>query len=500
MTSTEARSQLVAALRLDLIGPSPGDELESEILPSPPSRWYLTGFLVPHEAAEEVRRDETADEQLELAAVNESGDDDAPAEQVSKRKAFFPSSIGISALVRSTTDRVTVTAEWGDYKANEIEDVQGKRRTEWNRAQRTAKISVPLGGIGSKPKSFDIPDSDGLRLVVSLRKVTPTVARAIAGGTEPCDCRAMSAFLVNQRSIDAESKERKDEKYVFQAGLRVVCEDGFVPRPDLRGTEGEDRDERIADLQHRDTFEYAVGHGISTHALVEGGLCREIRTEWIPEEDVERVQPAAIPGVELRMEPLAAANAGELADMLAPLLDQYALWTERQRKTSVGGGRRQQTLDFLVDRASNARRRISEGVTLLSDPQILEAFQIANRAMAAAARQRQIQAGQPPTEPAWRPFQLAFILMNLRGNADPTHFDREVVDLLFFPTGGGKTEAYLGLAAFTLALRRLRNPGVQSAGVSVLMRYTLRLLTLDQLARGATMICALELERKQAPE
>jgi hypothetical protein len=99
--------------------------------------------------------------------------------------------------------------------------------------------------------------------------------------------------------------------------------------------------------------------------------------------------------------------------------------------------------------------------------------------------------------PSWRLFQLAFLLMNLRGVVEPSNEDREVVDLLFFPTGGGKTEAYLGLAAFTLVLRRLRNPGITSAGVSVLMRYTLRLLTLDQLSRASTLICALEMERQQ---
>ena len=90
--------------------------------------------------------------------------------------------------------------------------------------------------------------------------------------------------------------------------------------------------------------------------------------------------------------------------------------------------------------------------------------------------------------------------MNLPGIADPTDADREVVDLLFFPTGGGKTEAYLGLAAFTLVLRRLKNPGIASAGLGVLMRYTLRLLTLDQLSRAATLICALELERQKDVE
>ena len=83
---------------------------------------------------------------------------------------------------------------------------------------------------------------------------------------------------------------------------------------------------------------------------------------------------------------------------------------------------------------------------------------------------------------------------------EPGSADRETVDLLFFPTGGGKTEAYLGLAAFTLVLRRLRHPGLGSSGVSVLMRYTLRLLTLDQLSRAATLICALELMRQDDTE
>ena len=97
------------------------------------------------------------------------------------------------------------------------------------------------------------------------------------------------------------------------------------------------------------------------------------------------------------------------------------------------------------------------------------------------------------------PFRLAFLLMNLPGIAEPEGNDREIVDLLFFPTGGGKTEAYLGLAAFSLLLRRLRNPGITGAGLCVLMRYTLRLLTLDQLSRAATLMCALELLREADP-
>ena len=123
-----------------------------------------------------------------------------------------------------------------------------------------------------------------------------------------------------------------------------------------------------------------------------------------------------------------------------------------------------------------------------------------NRVMDRSNRQRGATLnGKPPDQqkpPTWRLFQLAFILLNLDGLVDPAHPDRPIVDLLFFPTGGGKTEAYLGLAAFAIARRRLNNPGLAGAGLSVVMRYTLRLLTLDQLQRAAGLVCALELERK----
>ena len=157
----------------------------------------------------------------------------------------------------------------------------------------------------------------------------------------------------------------------------------------------------------------------------------------------------------------------------------------------------------LLHRAQLAAQRIQSGIDLLADPLCLDAFRLANKAMAIQGRRRlALQRKQPPEQivPAWRPFQLAFILMNLKGIAVAGSDDRETVDLLFFPTGGGKTEAYLGLAAFTLVLRRLRNPGLASAGLSVFMRYTLRLLTLDQLGRAAALICALELERRQDVE
>ena len=258
----------------------------------------------------------------------------------------------------------------------------------------------------------------------------------------------------------------------------------------------------MADLQFRDVFEYAVGHGTAARASVVDGVCREVETAWIPEAQVEKVIASKVPGVTLGMEALAAcATPAALQGELRPLLPAYLAWIEAQGATAVSPASRSEVAAELLQEARIACQRIAAGIDALARPEAFEAFRIANRAMAQAAWQRNgEQLRKDGRVPAWRPFQLAFVLMNLRAMLDPEHLERRVVDLLFFPTGGGKTEAYLGLAAFTLVLRRLQNPGVSSAGISVLMRYTLRLLTLDQLGRAATLICALELERQQTPD
>lgn len=482
MKAVDVRERLVDALRLDLVGPGDGLGDAAEVLPQAPSRWYLTGFLVPLEAERTQRTDESSTDEVDQAGEGGGVDDDVAPEPAAARQRYLPSSIGMSVLSPAEAGQLKVRVRWGDYHR------RSEMPEEWARTAREEVVNLNLAQATERAREVEVPSSRGMCVAYLARRVGNLAADAGV----PAGARTISVFLVNRRTPAPD--DVKDEAFAFQVELEVSGDAAFLPRPDLRSLASDDWDERVADLQYRDAGEYAVGHNVATTASVEEGACRRVRTCWIPEAEVERVAPSVIAGVELGMEALSQLQDGsEASAKLGPLVSEYRKWIEAQTAdVPAAPAKRRATGEELLQRARVAAGRIQRGIGLLNDPVCLDAFRMANKVMAVAARRR-----RPDEAPTWRPFQLAFLLMNLAGIAEPGDDERDVVDLLFFPTGGGKTEAYLGLAAFTLVLRRLRNPGIQSAGVSVLMRYTLRLLTLDQLGRAATMICALELERQQ---
>ena len=225
------------------------------------------------------------------------------------------------------------------------------------------------------------------------------------------------------------------------------------------------------------------------------------------------------------MEVLGNAADGELPALLEPLVVAYGDWVSRQRARLEQGADglavHREAGAELLDRAEEARKRVAEGIELLrSDKLARDAFRFANRAMALQrahslwSEHRRRGGSKPledfavPDERRWYPFQLAFVLLNLPSLTDPKHQDRAhpteaIADLLWYPTGGGKTEAYLGLSAYVMALRRLQGPlgGRRAdAGVAVLMRYTLRVLTLQQFQRASALVCACEVLRREDEE
>ena len=450
----------------------------------------------------------------------------ASAAVITSKRHVLPSSIGLSVLVPRPCVLLEVTVRWGDYHPEYARGVDApeseveafalevprsnatskkqRKISAWSRRPREQAVTLRLDGTFDRPREQAVPSSDGLRLVWLSR---PAPREALDEQLVPDGAQTVNVYLVNTRQPTTGAA--KDQSTAFQAELTVHCVEGFVPRPSLSGLKSSDDDDRVADLQYCSVYEFAVGHNVSAVARVDANnQCRVVRTAWVPKALVERVEPAAMTGITLGMEKLATlASPGDALAAMIGLADQYEAWITAQKAKleELHHEGRKETCETLIANAGVAARRIRLGIAALSDPKVFRAFTLANAALARQARRRDaLQMGVHPervAEPTWRPFQLAFFLLNLKGIVEPDHADRRTVDLLFFPTGGGKTEAYLGLAAFTLIYRRFRTGvgGVipKYAGVTVLMRYTLRLLTLDQLSRAAALVCALELIRQE---
>jgi hypothetical protein len=350
----------------------------------------------------------------------------------------------------------------------------------------------------------------------------------------------VTAFLVNAQE---EEGKRRDEAWLFQVQLGACATDessAVFRQPSRNGDLVVERSEAEAlAMAYRDHVEFAVGHGTGVHAIRstdDPTQAVRVETTAVPSYEVPRTDPPSpsdFPGiaqlgdVDLDMAQLAVLRQDALVERLRPLVGAYREWIGLEQARIADpverlGGFEQGAADAL-ERCTHAADRIEAGINLLAaEPVAVEAFRFANRAMwqqrvhslAAECRRKDpqlslaeaVDAVDKPANHSWRLFQLAFVLLNLPSLFDPNHEERRpgregLVDLLWFPSGGGKTEAYLGLSAFTMAIRRLQ--GVVggydgSDGVAVFMRYTLRLLTVQQFQRAAALMCACEQIRRDA--
>lgn len=512
MTPADVRGRLLAALEADLIGPFAAGAAEvsrpqahqtAEVLPMPPSRWYFTGFLAP-QGQRAPEKDDLDSHGGDFAAGSESQAEDAGTQEPEPARPIrFPASMGLSVYLPpapSGPDSITVELAYADYELIEIaEDTEDKKKPGWKRVPRgPIPFSITLDAT-LLAKGMAVPESDGLKVIGELRSTS------MEGLME--NARVLSLWIVNDREAPA---QHRDRAFVFQVRMALRYQAGFLPRPNRRGEDAPSEDDpRVLALLFRDRKEWAVGHNTSVQAPEPDpdGKVRTLITTQLPCYEVPDVEHRKIEGLIPGMADLAKLDGPALARALAALPTEYGRWVDGQRYRSLDRPTLEETRDQLAKKADEARARIVAGIALLeNDPVVLEAFQLANQAMHVAALQADSQRPDrryaEGRRPEWRPFQLAFILMSLPSLADARHRDRGVADLIYFPTGGGKTEAYLGLVAFTLLLRRLRGKSRpdEGRGVTVILRYTLRLLTLDQLGRASTLICALEELRRRDPK
>ncbi len=511
-TYLDLRTQLHQMVVNDLLGPAggPTEEIDEDSVRSR----YIVGLLAP--------RGQSAlpDEQDELALGGGTETQDGkPASAPAALPAMLPSSIGLTCTVSAEVQTIQVTVRWGQYSRGRSETLPPNAKGEppliWRRRQ-IEQTSDPIPLKEGKIAPWN-PEPDFPEVYVS------GLMRRYA------DAWSVTLFLVNGQ---AEPKQRKDEAWLFQSELSVRSTDGapaFIKRPLGISQPNQELEARAMEMTYRRQVEFAVGHGVGVHAeKAPGEWARavEIRTSVLPVYEVEQVDAPQLEGVELDMQVLAQLSGEQFESALAPLTDAYREWITheeaRLKPAAPDLSPYFQSARSALDACRTALGRIRDGLNLLkTDENAAEAFRFANRAMASQrirgifTREVRQNTAQPPRladfdiprNRSWRPFQLAFFLLNIPALVDPTHPDRvnpthAKADLLWFPTGGGKTEAYLGVAAFTIALRRLQGElGGYSgeAGVAVLMRYTLRLLTLQQFQRATSLICAMELIRREKP-
>lgn len=493
----EGRAAIVGEVRRRWLGPLAGD---SEVLHRNPVYAYLVGTLYPVEQGVAPSR---ASEYVEEESVDEAGSGDSalgPADSgdgpdepdaedvgVNLTGAFgwAPASLGVSFLHRGTTLKVELSV--GVYEKKKTDDGEADEEA-WSRRGLDVTEFLEIGATGSRQ--------------VLEGRATLSWRSRVHGGRW-----LTTVALSNSAHVPATEAKRHPDLCLFQVEMSCTDDSGLLPYPQM-SVHASDEDRELA-FRYRDKPSFAVGHGVAVE-WAPLAAPTTVETRMIPETEVSAIRAKRGAGDAVRMRWLADddVSTSDLLEGLRGVAREYEAWIDAQSKVVANtSGDDRGIADEIVKRQSRALERIQEGIALLgSDPQVLQSFRLANFAMRwQMLRQRglidketrygrRLSTDQGASEPSWRPFQLGFILSALASTVDADHDDRELVDLIWFPTGGGKTEAYLGLAAVEMVRRRLAR-GVHGGGMAVLTRYTMRLLTAQQFQRAATLICALELMR-----
>lgn len=494
-----SRELLRDRMRVDLLGPVKADE----ILGARPSDSYLTGILFP------PRTPITEEEDEELGGAANDEDDasgDTQPDGLTLASVQRQASAGLSFAVNWQGDGPVIDLEitcgtyarfWESSTGELTGEDLGRRAERWKRTDHRLVLKgvrLEVGSqeidLGAIPPAFSHEGGSVSGLHLHLQSADAQ------GG------RIVTAVLVNAHP-DQEGRAEAEAASFFQVGLVVhpSASTRLVVRPSRRS--GEDPS---AELVYRNAVEYAVGHTCSARWTDDAHGASSVGTDWLPSQVVPAVSADgdtifASLRSHATLRPLSAswlASAGdELESALGLLPDAYEQWLDHEsaRIPQLPLARMRETASAHLDECRHVSSRMRQAIDLLGNKQrakVRKAFQLANRAMIL-----QRKWAREEDDLVWRPFQLGFQLLTLASLADRTHQDRQVMDLLWFPTGGGKTEAYLGLIAFTLFYRRLSASDPDSgAGVAVLMRYTLRLLTVQQFQRAATLISACEYIRR----
>ena len=504
------RDIFIRRLREDLIGPANGRD--EEVFEYPTDR-YLTGILYPRN--EHMMGEDDEKLEVEAGAAIQEGKNGM---EISVGKSYKPTTAGVSFSLQSEKNLplVTATIECGMYNPYWVDD-EDTRYTERPSSKKTKILWKRTDVSKSIPLEIKLGTHTEDLTKYGLSKICLFVK-----ASEHKSIMTVTLQAYNSNRFEASTPYYEKERCtLFQFKMKISAQKGttFCPRPVHSYVSSDDEDTSIATLIYRETKEYATGHNCSaTWNKDKKGNITTIETEWIPMQKVHSVDSNGdeIFDAEFRGNETSFPTAKFLSEepqeksleSMRVLVGAFEKWLEKERQKIdfLDDNHKKQAQDNIDNALDIAVTRMRAGISLLEEDQnVYRAFQLANQAMQIqAAWKSGFSNGVPETEKSilkWRPFQLSFALMTLHSLVKRDSEHRNMMDLIWFPTGGGKTEAYLLLTAFTLFYRRIHEKGdIPAYGVAVFMRYTLRTLTIQQFERAASLITACEFVRNSSSE
>lgn len=514
----EARNIVTKIIKQDLLGPVKEDEIIED-----PARYYIAGKLYPiktdiKDFSETFGIEQSASEFKESESVRDDKSKTTNlssyvfenSDEISLCNTPNPSAMGLSFTINTGVTNFKISVNYATYKefsevesennkAESTDDKKKKKKTLWKRYPHEYTLDYNV----SLTKKYETFISENLKLTVLQHKTysdgTKTMTVSISNTKTECDRKEFSKYTLFQPKIKIYAN---NEKTFVEAKKNVYL--------------AESEESKQYDLLYSKTKCYAQGHGCAASWDIDPktNSVNYIQTEFLPEYELFQMKPSdKFKGNILSAEYISKASKEDIIKGINDLCNSYNTWiNETEQKISSIEERLKYSAEKNIKKCRESCERIRLAADIINkDKNVEMAFRLANKAMYMQDMHKKwikekdkLAKNNKPAPKLddlridfnWYPFQLAFMLQELESIANKNSKDRNLTDLLWFPTGGGKTEAYLGIAAFTIFLRRLKQ-GIKGSGVAVFTRYTLRLLSFQQFERAAALICACDLIRQE---
>ena len=490
----KARKEITDIVHMDLIGPV----FQNEILIESPTQYYVMGKLYPVEEDQDVNGIE--DVTTNTAAESNTDSYDCALASSNMRN---PSTMGITFTLKPGIKTFKVGFSYAKYNHY---DLEGIKETAYNIEKYKEDIDdkTIFWVRDGKQKEYDFSVGSDQEFNVEEETVIRSFIHKIFDTGES----VITIVVTNLHKMKGFDLVEQNEQTIFQPELVISSSENNskVFTSVRRQIElAEDPELAELDMLYAGNECYGQGHGCAVSWDVSVPEPDSIKSTFMPQYNLLQMKATSIDGTPVfNMHYLYTAEPDELIQNLYRFAEKYEDWIKGLDQQVREGNLKDynSVAEGNINECKKIANRIKKSISMLDDSlkgdgMAWKAFRYANEAMHMQRRQSLIKAGKVPDDNSinWYPFQLAFLLLEVGSFIDPTGVDRRIVDLLWFPTGGGKTEAYLGIAAFVIFLRRLTKE--KCNGVTVLMRYTLRLLTIQQFERASILICACELLREK---